>query len=257
MHLITYKRPLKDSTCRNLQCDTAVAWLTGTRHRHDQWLNVRQGCHKGPQRQCFHIKRFWTSIPVCWHDSKLSTCPTTSCDDPAQDRYVRILHLRDRLRPATATFRWDSRPIQSTDFASHCPKATERSQSSRVALGADWTSPLLDNDNVSPGLGATFAGRLHDGGMSSVKGRVSNFTRQIGGSACGAAQGWEGECWRHGRTQGGTRRRRRTGLDGNMPFTSHTTACYFLLICMLSDTAMRYLLCPTVLSFIRQNRTIF
>ena len=74
------------------------------------------------------------------------------------------------------------------------------------------------------GSGGTSTGHECNGGVSTlVMSHVFKFTEQMGGSVCGEHRGTE---YCHNlHMSGGARRRKRTGLVGNNPWTPHTTAC--------------------------------
>ena len=156
----------------------------------------------------------------------------------AQDRYIRILHLCDHLRPATATA--DKSVYSVYGFRLELSEIDRGEPiSTRSALDVDWTSPLLNDDSNSLGSVGISIGHWHDGGMSpSVTSQVSCFTEQMGDSMGGAAEGrgmlmstsytaWHmaGEAYWFG---------------WEYPINIVLNCMSLLVIWMLSDTAMRY-----------------
>ena len=190
---------------------------------HAQWQNVRvvakalnvNASTISRLRRQFEELGMTTNHPHAW-------CPPVTTT--AQDRYIRMLHLRNRLRPATTTAdetvgllnrRISPQTVRNRlREANHCGRRPRRGLHLTPAWRRQRTAWIRK------------AHRLDASAMEEcpvqwwVTFPVS--TEQTGGSVWGAAQG---SGMLTSPSQVGTRLGRRTGLGGNIPWTLHTTAC--------------------------------
>jgi IS30 family transposase len=77
---------------------------------------------------------------------------------PAQDRYIRLVHLRDRFRPVTRT-------ADETLGVNNRWTASEKQHCMLNTLTMDLTSQMHGAETVLQGLIRTFDGPWHDGEM--------------------------------------------------------------------------------------------